>query len=96
MEARASPPVQVYYVLTIRAPLMIFTRRFRVVIVVLALALFGLGFILYKMRLPKPQTASAAGQIAPDFTLTDQSGHAYHLADQRGHRVLLIFYRGYW
>ena len=75
---------------------MMLTRRIRAVIIVLSLALLGLGFILYKMRLPKPQTASAAGQIAPDFTLTDQSGHAYHLADQRGHRVLLIFYRGYW
>jgi cytochrome oxidase Cu insertion factor (SCO1/SenC/PrrC family) len=60
------------------------------------LALFGAGFILYNMKLPKPQTASATGQSAPDFTLTDQSGQPFHLAHQRGHRVLLIFYRGYW
>jgi cytochrome oxidase Cu insertion factor (SCO1/SenC/PrrC family) len=73
-----------------------FFTRLRIVIVVLVLALLGAGFLLYKMRLPKPQTASAAGQFAPDFTLTDQSGQPFHLADQRGHRVLLIFYRGYW
>ena len=75
---------------------MIFSRRLRVLIVVLAIALLGAGFILYKMRLPKPQIASAAGRLAPDFTLTDQSGQPFHLAGQRGHRVLLIFYRGYW
>jgi cytochrome oxidase Cu insertion factor (SCO1/SenC/PrrC family) len=75
---------------------MLFTRRLRILIAVLALALLGAGFILYKMRLPKPRIASAAGQPAPDFTLTDQSGQPFHLADQRGHRVLLIFYRGYW
>jgi cytochrome oxidase Cu insertion factor (SCO1/SenC/PrrC family) len=70
--------------------------RFRILTVVLVLALFALGGLLYKMKLPKPQTASAAGQTAPDFSLTDQSGQPFHLADQRGHRVLLIFYRGYW
>ena len=74
---------------------MLFTRL-RILIVVLVLALLGAGLLLYKMRLPKAQTASAAGQLAPDFTLTDQSGQPFHLADQRGHRVLLIFYRGYW
>jgi cytochrome oxidase Cu insertion factor (SCO1/SenC/PrrC family) len=71
-------------------------RRFRILLVVLLLALVVLGGLLYKMKLPKPQTASAAGQIAPDFFLVDQSGQPFHLADQRGHRVLLIFYRGYW
>ena len=75
---------------------MLFTRRLRILIVVLGLVLLGAGFILFKMRLPKPQIASAAGQSAPDFTLTDQSGQPFHLADQHGHRVLLIFYRGYW
>ena len=75
---------------------MLLTRRLRILIAVLALALLGGGFILYKMRLPKPQIASAAGQPAPDFKLTDQSGQPYHLAEQREHRVLLIFYRGYW
>jgi len=75
---------------------MLFTRRLRILVVVLVLALLGAGFILFKMRLPKPQVASAAGRLAPDFTLTDQSGQPFHLADQHGHPVLLIFYRGYW
>jgi cytochrome oxidase Cu insertion factor (SCO1/SenC/PrrC family) len=75
---------------------MLFTRRLRILIAVLVLAILGAGFILYKMRLPKPQVASAAGRLAPDFTLTDQSGQPFHLADQHGHPVLLIFYRGYW
>lgn len=45
---------------------------------------------------PKPQIASATGQIAPDFTLKDQNGNDFKLSDQRGHWVLLYFYRGYW
>jgi cytochrome oxidase Cu insertion factor (SCO1/SenC/PrrC family) len=75
---------------------MLFSRRLRILIAVLVLALLGAGFILYKMRLPEPQIASAAGRLAPDFTLTDQSRQPFHLADQHGHPVLLIFYRGYW
>ena len=45
---------------------------------------------------PRPQIASAAGQISPDFTLKDQGGNNFRLASQRGHWVLLYFYRGYW
>lgn len=47
-------------------------------------------------RLPRPQIAFTAGQVAPDFTLSDQAGQPFRLADQRGHKVVLIFYRGYW
>jgi cytochrome oxidase Cu insertion factor (SCO1/SenC/PrrC family) len=47
-------------------------------------------------RLPKPQIESAAGQLAPDFTLLDQSGNEFRVSSLRGNRVLLIFYRGYW
>jgi cytochrome oxidase Cu insertion factor (SCO1/SenC/PrrC family) len=45
---------------------------------------------------PKPLVASAAGQIAFDFALRDQDGKDFRLANQRGHWVLLFFYRGYW
>ena len=45
---------------------------------------------------PKPQLPAAVDQLAPDFTLKDQDGKGFHLADQRGHWVLLFFYRGYW
>ena len=47
-------------------------------------------------RLPKPQVESADGQLAPDFTLQDQSGKEFRLSALRGNRLLLIFYRGYW
>jgi peroxiredoxin Q/BCP len=45
---------------------------------------------------PKPQMAAAVGQIAPDFNLKDQDGKEFKLSEQRGHWVLLYFYRGYW
>ncbi len=33
------------------------------------------------------------GTEAPDFTLDDQFGHKFHLAEQRGkHNVMLLFY----
>ena len=40
--------------------------------------------------------ALAAGQTAPDFTLPDQNGKAVKLSAARGHKVVLVFYRGYW
>lgn len=39
----------------------------------------------------------AVGDVAPDFTLTDQNGRSHTLAAERGKRpVVLVFYRGYW
>src|SRR5271155_2818085 len=46
--------------------------------------------------LPRPQTASATGQEAPDFSLSDQNRNVFHFASYRGKKVLLMFYRGYW
>jgi len=75
----------------------IFRRKFVIAAsALLLLAVIGGVVLAQKMKLPKPQIASAAGAPAPDFTLSDQSGQPYHLADQKGHRVLVIFYRGYW
>jgi len=72
-------------------------RKFAISLIAAFFAVaIGFGVVTWKMKLPKPQIASAAGQPAPDFTLADQSGQLFHLADQRGHRALLIFYRGYW
>jgi len=34
------------------------------------------------------------GTAAPDFTLPDQAGRTVHLADMRGHNVVLVFYPG--
>jgi cytochrome oxidase Cu insertion factor (SCO1/SenC/PrrC family) len=62
-------------------------------VVVLGLAAF---FYFHFIRLPQPQIASAVGTVAPDFTLPDQNGQPFHLADLHGQRVLLMFYRGAW
>ncbi|HSP35542.1 MAG TPA: hypothetical protein VLU46_14625 [Thermoanaerobaculia bacterium] len=49
------------------------------------------ALILLATPLP-PQT----GAVAPDFRLLDQNDHVVRLAAARGHKVVLVFYRGYW
>jgi hypothetical protein len=39
-------------------------------------------------------TTSSATRTAPDFTLTDTTGHPVHLTDFRGHNVVLYFSEG--
>jgi peroxiredoxin len=45
-------------------------------------------------------TAAAAplkvGETAPDFRLFDQHDQLVRLEQARGHKVVLVFYRGYW
>ena len=72
------------------------TRKSVPYVVAAVFALVALSLFAQKMNLPKPQIASAVGQPAPDFTLNDQDGKPFHLADMRGSGVVLIFYRGYW
>jgi peroxiredoxin len=47
---------------------------------------------------PKPQinAEQGIGAFEPDFYLQDQNGNNFDLQKQRGHWVLLFFYRGYW
>ena len=45
---------------------------------------------------PKAQIAAATHQPAPDFTLRDGNRQNFTLSSQRGHKVVLYFYRGYW
>ena len=72
-------------------------RRFRIPLIVAAvLVIAGLIYVGAQMRVPKPQSAFAEGEAAPDFTLNDQDGHPFRLSDQRGTPIVLIFYRGYW
>lgn len=40
--------------------------------------------------------ALAVGHLAPDFTLADQNHKPVSLASARGHKAVLVFYRGYW
>ncbi len=42
-------------------------------------------------------TPIGVGDVAPDFTLEDQSNNKVTLSDARGKSpVVLVFYRGYW
>jgi cytochrome oxidase Cu insertion factor (SCO1/SenC/PrrC family) len=69
----------------------------RKILIAVAVVVIAFGVFAYvKTRLPKPQISFTPGTPAPDFTLQDQGGHPFHLAEQRGHSVVLIFYRGYW
>ena len=36
------------------------------------------------------------GDVAPEFKLVDQNSRATMLSGARGHKVVLVFYRGYW
>jgi len=67
--------------------------------------LIGVGVVLLGLVIlvvaglyvyPKAQIGSATEQPAPAFTLKDATGKDFNLAAQRGHRVVLYFYRGYW
>ena len=49
-----------------------------------------LGGLMWTAR----TTSDASTRTAPDFTLTDTAGHAVHLADYRGHNVVLYFSEG--
>ena len=47
-------------------------------------------------RSPEATEISLEMVTAPDFTLMDQNGQLVSLADFRGRKVVLTFYRGYW
>ncbi len=68
----------------------------QVCILLLSMLLAAVPALGQNQPLPKPQTASAEGKTAPDFSLPDQEGRNIQLSSVRGHRVVLIFYRGYW
>jgi len=50
----------------------------------------------YSYDVPAPTDAVGLQTIAPDFTLTDHDGEPVRLADYRGKKVVLTFYRGHW
>ena len=70
-------------------------KRILIVVVILLLAV---GVFVWSQLYvyPKAQVASATHQAAPDFTLTDAQGNPFTLSAQKGHKVVLYFYRGYW
>lgn len=75
---------------------MAITKTKLVLRTIIVLLLVFIGFSLYANRVPKPTIAEAVGKQVPDFTLRDQDGKDFSIASQRGHKVLLMFYRGYW
>jgi peroxiredoxin len=40
--------------------------------------------------------ALVLGAQAPDFTLPDQNAKPVALSAARGHKAVIVFYRGYW
>ena len=68
------------------------TQRCRIIIsAAIVLVLAG---IVTAMMLSSRPTSSSATRVAPDFTLTDTTGQQVHLADLRGHNVVLYFNEG--
>lgn len=61
---------------------------------------FAATFIYYvfwmSYQLPAESRALAVGDPAPAFALPDADGGSVALADLRGRRILLVFYRGHW
>ena len=61
----------------------------------LATLFVGYVFVLSSM-LPDPRQETMAMEAAPSVTLTDAGGAVVDLADYRGRKAVLVFYRGYW
>ena len=47
---------------------------------------------MYAAREDRPRV----GERFPDFALPASDGGAFHLAEARGRRLLILFYRGAW
>ena len=73
-------------------------KRWMWVLLVACVVVLGIGGFIAKQIYvyPKAQVEAQAGKLAPDFTLNDAEGKPFTLASQRGHRVVINFYRGYW
>ena len=59
--------------------------------------LISIGLCVHSAFYAQRTGPIAVGEVAPDFTLEDQSGQKVTLSDSRGKSpVVLVFYRGYW
>jgi len=63
-------------------------------IIISAAIVVVLAGIVTAMMLSSRPTSSSTTRVAPDFTLTDTAGQQVHLADLRGHNVVLYFNEG--
>ena len=68
------------------------TQRRRIIIS--AAIVVVLAGIVTAMMLSSRPTSSSTTRVAPDFTLADTTGQQVHLADLRGHNVVLYFNEG--
>lgn len=57
---------------------------------------FNVYIFSISYSLPEATGVSLEMATAPDFTLIDQHGQSMSLADLRGRKVVLTFYRGFW
>src|SRR5665213_1957558 len=57
-------------------------------------AVAAVAGVIAAMMLTSRPTSSGATRAAPDFTLTTTAGTSVHLADYRGHNVVLYFSEG--
>lgn len=63
--------------------------------ILIVAVLAGLPFSAAIAKGPRT-SAPAVGDPAPEFALRDQAGKLVTLSEQRGRKVVLVFYRGYW
>jgi peroxiredoxin len=68
------------------------TQRRRIIIS--AAIILVLAGIITAMMLSSRPTSTSTTRVAPDFTLADTTGQQVHLADLRGHNVVLYFNEG--
>jgi hypothetical protein len=85
-----------------------FRRRRRTSLLSRILAGVGLGFsaliaglfvfyvFFFSSTLPTATTLTAELEQAPDFALSDQHSRVVSLADLRGEKAVLVFFRGFW
>jgi len=59
-------------------------------------SLFCFYLFVFSYQLPAATGAPAVDVSAPDFALPEQHGELVRLADFRGRKLVLVFYRGHW
>ncbi len=67
--------------------------KLKIFLFVAALAIFS--FTVQAQNAKSRTAPIAVGEVAPDFSLTDQNGKSVTLS-KIGKPAVLVFYRGYW